>query len=146
MIIDTLDQSLRYFALHPHFEKAFAWLQHNPYAEIGRYEIDGEACYVMVQRVAGRGHADPLMEAHNRYLDIQVALEGTEQIGWKPRATCANVKQQYDAATDAALWHETPDFYVSLAPRQFAILYPSDAHAPCSGEGEILKAVFKILV
>jgi YhcH/YjgK/YiaL family protein len=146
MIIDTVCQASRYFALHPYFEKAFEWLEHNPHAEIGRYEIDGDVCFVMVQRVDGRGHIDPLMEAHNRYLDIQVVLEGTEEIGWKPRAACTNVKQEYDAETDVALWSEAPAFYVSLAPRQFAILYPDDAHAPISGEGEVLKAVFKIQV
>lgn len=146
MIIDTLDQAARYFALNPHFEKAFAWLRQNPGAAVGRYDIDGEQCYVMIQSVTGRGQADPLIEAHDRYLDIHVTLEGLEQIGWKPRSACSAAKASYDAETDAALWSEAPDFYVPVAPGQFAVVYPEDAHAPCSGEGQVLKAVFKVVV
>jgi YhcH/YjgK/YiaL family protein len=146
MILDTLDNAHRYFALNPHFQAAFAWLKHNRDAAVGRYDIDGDECYVMIQSVTGRGHADPLIEAHNRYLDIHVTLQGVEQIGWKPRAECSHVKQPFNDATDAILWSESPDFYVSLTPGQFCIVFPEDAHAPCSGDGEVLKAVFKIVV
>lgn len=146
MILSTLANAARYFALNPHFERAFAWLQSNPDAEVGRYEIEGESCYVMIQRVEGRGKNDPIIEAHNRYLDIHVVREGLEEIGWKPRAHCTNITQPFDATGDAMLWGDAPEFYVPLAPGQFAIVYPEDAHAPCSGDGEVLKAVFKILV
>ena len=146
MIFDSTDNAARIFVLNPYFEKAFSWLEANPNTEVGRYEIDGESCYVMIQRVVGRGKSDPVVAAHNRYLDIHVTLQGLEQIGWKPRAACEKMTQPFDVETDAILWSDTPDFYFPVAPGQFAIVYPEDAHAPCSGEGEVLKAVFKIVV
>jgi len=146
MIFDTVANAHRIFPFNPHFEAAFAWLSANPDAQVGRYEISGEDCYVMIQRVQGRGHADPVIEAHDKYLDIHVTLSGVEEIGWKPRVACSNVTQDFNPESDAILWGESPDFYVPVAPGQFAIVYPEDAHAPCSGAGEVLKAVFKIVV
>jgi YhcH/YjgK/YiaL family protein len=146
MIFDTIANAPQYFTLNPHFEAAFRWLQENPNAALGRYEIAGDDCFVMIQNPVGRGKADPLLEAHNEYLDIQITLEGEDEIGWKDRAACSVVKQEYSADNDAALWSEAPEFYLKLAPGTFVILYPQDAHAPVSGEGAMKKAVFKVRV
>ncbi|HEX8551579.1 MAG TPA: YhcH/YjgK/YiaL family protein [Abditibacteriaceae bacterium] len=146
MILDTLDNAHRYFALSEHFQAAFAWLQQNPNAAEGRYEIAGDNCFVMVQRAEPKGKDEPFVEAHNRYLDIHVTLEGVDEIGWKPRANCQDITHEYNAETDAAFWADWPDFYVSVAPGQFCVVFPSDAHAPSSGAGDVLKAVFKIAV
>ena len=146
MIFDTIPNAPQYFALHPHFQAAFEWLTQNPDAEEGKYEIVGDDCFVMIQNPVGKGKSTPLLEAHNEYLDIQLVLEGEDEIGWKDRATCSAVQQEYSAENDAALWSEEPDFYMTLRPGSFAILYPQDAHAPVSGEGPVKKAVFKLRV
>ena len=41
---------------------------------------------------------------------------------------------------------EIPDNYLSLGEGNLAIVFPSDAHAPLIGEGEIVKAVFKVRI
>jgi YhcH/YjgK/YiaL family protein len=146
MIFDTIANAPQYFALNPHFEAAFRWLSENPNAALGRYDIAGDDCFVMIQNPSGRGKDDPILEAHNAYLDIQITLEGEDEIGWKERAACTAVKQEYSVENDAALWSETPEFYLKLAPGTFVVLYPQDAHAPLSGKGAMKKAVFKIRV
>jgi len=145
MIFDSINNAPQYFSLHPLFAVAFKWLEENPNAEVGCYEIAGEDCFVMIQNVSGKGKA-VLLEAHNEYLDIQIVLEGKDEIGWKERATCRDVRQEFDAAKDVALWNDAADFFVPLAPGRFVILFPNDAHAPLSGEGAAKKAVFKIRV
>jgi YhcH/YjgK/YiaL family protein len=146
MIFDTIDNAPKYFPLHPHFAAAFDWLARNPNSPEGKYEIAGSDCFVMIQHPIGRGKNDPLLEAHNEYIDIQITLEGVDEIGWKARTDCSQVKQEYSAENDAALWNEAPDFYVRLAPGTFVVLYPQDAHGPVSGEGQMTKAVFKLRV
>ena len=146
MIFDTIDNAPQYFALNPHFEAAFNWLKENPNASDGRYEVNGDDCFVMVQSPIGRGKNDPLLEAHNKYLDIQATLEDVDEVGWKARTDCSQVKQEYSTENDVVLWSEAPDFYVTLAPGTFVILFPQDAHAPISGEGAMKKAVFKVRV
>lgn len=144
MIFDSIGNARQYFALNPHFESAFNWLQANPNAAEGRYEIAGDDCFVMIEKVRGRGKAEPFVEAHNEYLDIQIVMEGEDEIGWKERATCRDARAEYSEEKDVAFWHDAADFFVPLAPGHFLILFPHDAHAPLSGEGELKKAVFKI--
>ena len=144
MIFDSIANALQCFSLNPHFESAFKWLQENPDAEEGQYEIAGKDCFVMIQNVQSRGKSKPFVEAHNKYLDVQIVLEGKDEIGWKDRATCHDVWQEYGAENDAALWNDAADFFVPVMPGQFLILFPEDAHAPLSGEGNLKKAVFKI--
>jgi YhcH/YjgK/YiaL family protein len=144
MIYDTLENAPRYFPVHPQFETAFQWLQENPGAPEGKHEIAGDDCFVMIQTASGQGGSTPVLEAHNQYLDIQIALDGTDEIGWKSRAACTNITQEYSGEKDVVLWSEAADFTVSLAPGAFVILFPSDAHAPLSGKGAVKKAVFKL--
>jgi YhcH/YjgK/YiaL family protein len=146
MIFDTIANAPKYFPLHPHFAAAFDWLANNPDAHEGKYEIVGAECFVMIQHPTGRGKDDPLLEAHNEYIDIQITLEGVDEIGWKARKDCSRVKQEYSSEDDAALWPEAPDFYVRLAPGTFVVLYPEDAHGPLAGDGSMKKAVFKLRV
>lgn len=144
MIYDTHENAPRYFSVHPHLETAFRWLQENPNAAEGKHDIAGDDCFVMIQTATGRGGSTPILEAHDEYLDIQIALAGTDIIGWKARAACTHVTQEYSQEKDVVFWDEAPEFVVSLAPGAFVVLFPSDAHAPLSGQGEVKKAVFKL--
>jgi YhcH/YjgK/YiaL family protein len=146
MIYDTHENAPRYFSIHPHFETAFNWLQQHPRAAEGRYEVAGDECFVMIQSASGKGGSTPVLEAHNEYLDIQIALDGVDEIGWKPRVECSNITQEYSDETDVILWSEEPEIFVRLAPGAFVVLFPTDAHAPLSGEGKVTKAVFKLRV
>ena len=83
----------RYAALNPHFPKAFAFLKRGDLASLkpGRYEIDGDNCWAMVQEVKLTPFADGAkVEAHRKYIDIQSPLTGeattslTLPTGFKP--------------------------------------------------------------
>ncbi len=144
MIYDTHEYAPRYFSVHPHIETAFKWLHDNPDASEGKHEIIGDDCFVMIANASSQAGSTPVLEAHNEYLDIQIALVGTDEIGWKARSACSNITQEYSEEKDVILWSEKSEFTVSLSPGAFVILFPSDAHAPLSGNGDVKKAVFKL--
>lgn len=150
MIIDTLSNAEKYFCVHPLFEKAFGYVQSLDLAsvEAGNYEIDGEALKATVIQKAGKTVAESLekFEAHNRYIDIQICIEGQEQIGWKPRETCQDQKGEYNTEKDVVFFNDGPDMYFQLAERQFVVLFPEDVHAPMISDGEIKKLVVKVKV
>ena len=146
MVFDSLVNAQQYYSMNPHFEAAFKWLEENQGIEAGRYEIVGEDCYVMIQHTQGNGKSTPFVEAHNEYIDIQVVTEGFDEIGWKDRATCSDVRAEYSADVDAALWHDESDFFVPVQPGHFVILFPHDAHMPLASEGPVKKAVVKVRV
>ena len=146
MILDRLDQIQQYAALHPSFEKAFAFLHATDLACLapGKHDIDGQRIYAIVARDPGRLREEARLEAHRRYIDIQCVLSGTDNMGWKNRSLCKMPHVPYDAEKDAELFSDPPDAWISVGPGAFAMFFPDDAHAPLVGAGEIHKVIVKI--
>lgn len=146
MILDTLDQADRYASLHPGFAPGFAFLREAPLAELqpGRHEIDGERVFAIVATDEGRGRDGARLEAHRRYIDIQLVVEGNEVIGWSELTCCTNVESPYDAEKDIVFFRDRPATWMDLAPGHFCIFFPEDAHAPLAGQGLVRKIVVKV--
>jgi YhcH/YjgK/YiaL family protein len=153
MILDTLDEADRYDQVHPLFARAFAFLRELRVGElrvgelaVGRFEIDGDTLYAMVADGEGRERAAADLEAHRRFIDIQLVLEGVEEMGWRPLARCSEEKTAYDAESDIVFFGEDPDVWLTVHPGCFAIFFPEDAHAPMVGAGRLHKVVVKVAV
>lgn len=147
MIIDTLENASKYFSVHPSFAKAFAYLQTTDWATItdGKYDIT-EDVKSIVNTAAGKTKETSLekFECHNKNIDIQFCISGTEQIAWKPRQHCTIEKGGYNEEKDVLYYGDVPDMYFTLKGGQFVILFPEDVHAPMIGDGEIKKVVLKV--
>jgi YhcH/YjgK/YiaL family protein len=148
MIADTLAHSPRYNPLHPAFARAFEFLARTDLLSLapGRHTIDGDRIYVSIDHKDGRGREGARTEAHQRYIDIQLTLEGADEIGWMPLAGCRLPAGTYDAAKDVAFFSDRPDTWIQVPAGRFAIFFPEDAHAPLGGHGPLKKAIVKIAV
>jgi len=148
MILDRLQNAVRYGALHPGLAQAFAFLNQPQLVKLpdGRHEILGAQLYATIATKAGRPRNEAKLESHRKYIDIQMVLSGVEEMGWKPTADCAVVQSPYDAAKDVEFFADRPDGWISVGAGQFAIFFPEDAHAPLAGEGEIHKVIVKVAV
>ena len=148
MIVDTLDNCARYLHLHPMFDAAFEFLRTADLAgaAAGRRELQGARLAVSIDHVSGIGRDRARLESHRRYIDIQVAFRGVDEIGWRPLAECHSIAEPYDSVRDIAFWSDPPDSWILLPPGRFAIFFPEDAHAPLAGNGAVRKAVMKIAV
>ncbi len=146
MIIDRLDNLARYAALNPRFAKVIAFLAQPSLAKLalGWHDIDGEEAYAMVARESCRREQDADLEAHRKYLDIQICLEGSDRIGWRPLADCHRPAGEYEPEDDLLFFEDEPAQFVQLPPGLFVILFPEDAHMPLTGQGELLKLVVKM--
>ncbi len=86
MIIDTLENSNLYVAMHPRFKSAFEFLK-RPGIEslpIGRTTLDGDLLYALTQEYETKPVHEGKFEAHRRYIDIQFVLAGEEVMGYAP--------------------------------------------------------------
>ena len=148
MILDRLDQIGTYAALHPRLAEAIAFLTHTNLRDLplGKQAIDGDKLFVLVGRDQARTRDQAKLEAHRNYIDIQVVLAGTDNMGWKSKPTCSRVDTPYDATKDCELFTDEPDAWVPVAADSFAIFFPEDAHAPLVGAGELHKVVVKVAV
>ena len=113
--------------------------------EDGKYEIDGDNIFYLVQRYKTKNVSEAKFEAHRKYIDIQAILKGKEIIGYTHKASL-KVSIPY---TDDIEFFETPrDFNeTKLTEGMFVILFPDDAHMPMchyNEQSDVLKVVVKI--
>lgn len=148
MIFSTLSQADRYAALHPLFQRAFDYMRDTDLLALasGRYPIVEKQLFVIVESVPGRAREAAKLECHRKYIDIQMVLEGGEEMGWKPLADCAQPVGDHSAEKDIRFFHDAPASWVVVPPGAFCIFFPEDAHAPLVSNGQVRKAIFKVAV
>ena len=148
MILDLIENAPRHFALHTRLAMVFDYLARHDLVALadGRYEIDGRRVYLIMAHSPGVGREGARLEAHRRYLDIQIPLSAPETIGWRPTAACRAVSKPYDEAADIEFFSDPPQSWITVEPGSFLLLLPDDAHAPLACGGVIHKAVFKLAV
>lgn len=146
MIIDTLKQAEQYASLNPLFEKAFKFLKENDLASLepGKHPIDGENMWANIMHAPLKDVATANLEVHDKYIDIQVVIRGTETHGWIPRAACKQPKGEMNTEKDVLFFEDKAQTFVTIGAGQFAIFFPEDGHQPMIGTGEIRKCIIKV--
>jgi YhcH/YjgK/YiaL family protein len=150
MILARLADSDRYTALHPLFPRAFEFLCNTDLKALtpGKHMVQGEQVFAIVEACAGRTRAEAQLECHRRYIDIQLVLEGVDEMGWKPVGDCVDPATDYDAIRDIRFFSDAPSSWIDTPPGSFCLFFPDDAHAPLvsTNASMIRKVVMKIAV
>lgn len=146
MIVDILRAAEYYFDVYPGLEAGFAFISDvfGTDIEDGEYEIDGRRVYAIVSSAEGVGEGSVRLEAHRKYIDIQVCLRGTDAIGWLPVDECTTVLDEYSEDKDIEFYGDEPLSWINLENNVFAIFFPHDAHAPLASIGKCRKVVVKV--
>lgn len=65
------------------WDKTFQWLATHDLVNMpaGRYEVDGEHCYINVQDATTQDVSKHKIEAHRHGIDLQYVVKGTERFG-----------------------------------------------------------------
>jgi len=148
MIFDHISNASRYVALHPLFSQVFEFIKNANLSALanGKHAIIGDEVFVIVARANGRTREDVQLECHRKYIDIQLVLSGTDEMGWKPLNGCHQPVDAYNASADIQFFYDAPDAWISTPANTFCLFFPEDAHAPLVSDQMIHKAVFKIAV
>lgn len=90
------------------------------------------------------------IEAHNRYIDIQISIEGSEGIEVYQRSLLREI-EVYSADKDVTFLdslEEKPYAIINNIPGRFSMFFPEDAHRPKmfieGSSGYVKKYVIKI--
>jgi biofilm protein TabA len=131
MIHDGIKNAGTYRPLSPAFERAFAWLASHDLASLedGRFDIDGDEVYALVQSYTTEDRAGRDFETHRRYADIQVLVSGVEIIVYRQAEGLCPVLP-YDGGKDFASWRKDGGMDLVVQSGEFAVFFPEDAHAP----------------
>ncbi len=146
MMIDELSSIERYAALSDNFARAVRYLKETDLETLplGTVRVDGENVYILVQQNQTRPQP-PRYEAHDRYADIQLVLEGRERFGYGWNAPLGPLEE----GKDVRFGNVEKEIQFVLEKGQFALFLPGEAHAPClAAEGvseQCRKLVIKVL-
>lgn len=151
MILDNIQNMEQYSMVHPLFRKAFGAIRElvEQNAPVGRYEIDGNKVFALVQEYEPTPKDEKLFELHHKYIDIQFVVAGSEEMHIK---NCYGLEPAiaYDEEKDAAMYAEAARYAtIHLGAGHYAVLFPHETHRPgvaISGEpGKVKKIVVKVL-
>ncbi len=129
MICDQLKNAAFYYQTHPRFKKAFEYLQKTDFLKVpeGKYEIDGQNIFAIVQEYMTKLPTKKHWEAHRRYIDIQYVVTGEELIGY---ASPDSMKPgEYNDEKDI-VFLEGEGTMIPVPEGTFMLLAPQDVHKP----------------
>jgi YhcH/YjgK/YiaL family protein len=132
MISDKLDNAEIYYGLGKRIAQGLALLKESfvQTSRPGRYEVDGENLFFIVDEYETKPEEQGRLESHRKYIDIQFVLSGREWIGCRP-IEGLQVETPYDAKKDIEFYHRAePMTRVAMEAGTFAIFWPDDAHMP----------------
>ena len=151
MIADTIEHAGRYFCAEG-ITKALQLLRgYTPVDFVpGKHEIDGERLFLIYTEYETEPAEQGLMEAHRKYADVMLMLEGEEALYFKPTGRLGHMTNEYDPEQDALLAAVDEDASrLVFRPGMFAVLLPEDAHCPgcqLSGPSHVKKIIAKVML
>lgn len=149
MIVDHI-KNWRGYSFGAAWEKAFAFLETlETEIEEGEFPIDGDTVFARVMSYATKNETDldAVLEAHRKYVDIQMVLRESERIACYP-VHGLDPKAPYDEAKDVQFfkYENSADLQLSFFPGTFVCLLPQDAHMPQLKTGPDAIIVKKVVV
>ena len=147
MILTTFSELNDYTKINPLFAIASDWLQSTDLTtlKVGEHEIKGRDLFAIKATMMGRKPDQAKLEAHKKYIDIQVCIKGTDNIAWRPTAECPNISDAYQADNDIMFFSDEASHSIRIHDDKIALFFPNDAHAPLIADEELTKIVIKVL-
>lgn len=145
MILDKIENLVKYASINPLFQKVVEYLNTTDVASQpeGKVLIDGTDLFVNYNVAKGKSIDETRIETHDKMIDLQMPLSGPETFGFSPRADLPEAA--YNAEKDITFYEGRAEKYITVQPGEFVIFFPQDGHAPCISDAEkIVKVIFKI--
>lgn len=129
MIIDKVDNILLYEPLLKNLKNGMEAVKALPALEVGRYEFEGG--FFMVQKGSTKPLSEGTFEAHRKYIDVQILMEGSEEVAWS-EITDLTTSSEYSPEKDAERFTGTFDHVIKISEGMFYAAFPHDGHKPVS--------------
>jgi len=152
MITDKLDNAADYYGIGELYRKGLEYLQKTDLSalDVGKYEIDGERLFVLIQEYDTKPTDECKWESHKVYSDIQYIISGRELMGYAPIDQLTNAID-HTPEKDVVNYKDgkSAGVYFTAETGDFFIFLPQDGHMPnIANERSVRnkKAVVKIMV
>jgi len=149
MVLDRIENGKAYHGMNARIRKGLEYLRQTDFSKMepGKYPIDGDDVFALVQDYSSKALEKGDWEAHRKFIDIQFIVRGTEKMGYAPLSDL-EPSTPYDETRDFLLLKGAGSFF-NAAPGVFAIFAPEDAHMPgvaLTEPSPVRKVVVKVRV
>lgn len=147
MIIDKLE-NWNYYHFGPAWKQIFEFLDTlTPQSPEGKYTILADDIFAIVMSYETRAPEISIFESHQKYVDIQTVLIGSEGFECSFKDDLL-IDVPYDASNDIQLYQRTVpgQTRVDVYPGTFIMLYPHDAHMAALMIDKKSKYIKKVVV
>jgi len=149
MIFGNIKDKERYNFLDERIRECFKYEIENNLNKFntGSYKIDGDKVFVNIVSYNTVDKGERFWEAHKKYIDIHLMLDGEEKILLNHIDNLE--KKPYQEDEDYLPLEGEEASMVTLEAGDFLICYPEDAHMTAvkvKNEKNIKKAIFKVII
>ena len=121
-----------YTSIKAKLKRAFEFIESNDLSneEPGRIEIDGDEIFANIQHY-NTGNEDLInYESHDRYIDVQYMIEGSEKIKVIGRDKIGPVNIPYNSENDITFYNDPQKQGTELHMEkgEVAVFFPQDCH------------------
>ena len=144
MVVDKIENYRLYSTLTNRLAKGFEFIINTDLVAIesGKYEIDSDDIFAIVQEYDTKEEQDCVLESHHQYIDIQYIIKGAELMG----VTCLNdqIVVEENLEKDYTFYNAETSM-LKVEEGMFTIFFPEDLHRPGVKLDQIAK-VKKVVV
>jgi len=148
MIVDVIEKNKCYHNLVEGLDAAFEYLQSHNLKDLpaGKHEVDGGNVFALVQDYETKPADECFFERHEKYIDVQYVVYGSELIGYAPLLE-QEVVEEFNKEHDYGL-HKGAASFVKVDAGMFAIFFPGDLHMPgtAAKAAKVRKIVVKVKI
>lgn len=144
MIVDKIEKLKLYKEIPSEVVQFLSELDINN-IKLGK-RVLSDSIYVNIEEYNTKNIEVANFESHDKYIDIQLLLEGSENIYYASRDNLS-VKVPYDETRDIAFYSDSIQCYpyIKLDGTNFMMIYPHEAHAPQVSSGNLSQKVLKVV-
>ena len=150
MILDSIKNISKYENLNIDLKSIVEFIDRveSENLENGRYELDGDKLFALVQSYETKDSDECRLDSHKKYIDIQYVQEGTEVMYWN-LVDGLKVTEDLSEISDVIFYEDDKNATeLVVNEKSFALFFTHDAHKPgvkFNTKSNVKKIVFKIL-
>ena len=147
MIFAKLTDAADYRGIHPRLDRVIDCLNEEFLHQVGTQtqKLEDDLLYVTRFDYETIPLEEAFFEAHKKYLDVHLMLQGTERVD----ISHPDVLTLFDHKDDFYAYQGEAEQTLLLTPGSFLVVFPGDAHrikVQVEGPENVSKVVFKLLV
>jgi YhcH/YjgK/YiaL family protein len=144
MVIDKIENYRLYSKLTKRLTKAFEFINDTDLVTIesGKYQIDNDDIFAIVQEYDTKEEKDCVLEGHHKYIDIQYIISGVEFMGFTPLTNQVSVEENLEKDYT---FYDGDTSLIRVEEGMFTLFFPEDLHRPGVKSDQISK-VKKVVV